>query len=282
MNWTSFSRYEAKMRAKASMHGTRPSALLVTVVYLLLTTGVTLLVGRLVFNPSDLFLEYLSMDYAPEEILLYMAENYMPQMLGAAAVSFVLGLYGTILVFGYDSYALRLSRDEMPSYGNLFDGFLKVGRVLWMNILRELFVLLWALPLLILAVVFLIWAVVAKSELMVILSTVAHLGAAVVVMVKSYSYRMAPYFMLDDPSCTARESITRSKLVMAGHKGELFMLDLSFLGWMILAGLTMGLLMIWLQPYMAVTEANFYNFVTQPFLEEDPGEDDPSGGPKLF
>jgi uncharacterized membrane protein len=38
-----------------------------------------------------------------------------------------------------------------------------------------------------------------------------------------------------------------------GHKMDLFILGLSFIGWLMLAGLTVGILMIWLMPYMTIT-----------------------------
>lgn len=261
MNMYGFDRFEAKMRAKESMRLCRPSPLLVTLVYLLLTTGVSILVGRLIFDPSSFVLSYLLMDYPLEEILDVLFVNYVPQMAVAALVSFVLELYSIVMGFGYSSYALRLSRDEEPSYGNLFDGFLKLGRVLWLNILRGLFAFLWALPSFAIAVVL----VLLRADA---IASIAYLAGVVIMVVKIYSYRMAVYFMLDDPSCTARQSITKSKNIMSGEKGELFVLDLSFLGWIILSGFTAGILLIWLQPYMNVTEANFYNYLTAPAPQE--------------
>ena len=47
--------------------------------------------------------------------------------------------------------------------------------------------------------------------------------------------------------------------MMQGHKMDLFVLSLSFIGWMILGVFTFGILYIWLVPYMSVTLANFYN-----------------------
>ena len=53
--------------------------------------------------------------------------------------------------------------------------------------------------------------------------------------------------------------IRQSKALMRGHKGEYFTLCLSFFGWLLLSGLTLGILGIWLEPYMTVTQANYYN-----------------------
>lgn len=49
---------------------------------------------------------------------------------------------------------------------------------------------------------------------------------------------------------------------MRGWKMELFTLDLSFLGWILLGACTMGILYVWITPYMSATEANFYDEVS--------------------
>ena len=45
---------------------------------------------------------------------------------------------------------------------------------------------------------------------------------------------------------------------MRGHKWELFVLDLSFLGWMLLSAM-FAPVTIWLDPYRTITNANYYN-----------------------
>ena len=70
------------------------------------------------------------------------------------------------------------------------------------------------------------------------------------------------YIMLDHPELSAMEAIAASKQLMRGHKFEYFVLELSFLGWALLTGVTLGLLTIWLEPYMQVTKANYYNALT--------------------
>lgn len=81
-------------------------------------------------------------------------------------------------------------------------------------------------------------------------------------IVKGYSYAMAPYIMKDmfdaDHEMTATEAITESRKLMKGHKVELFVLDLSFLGWGILGLVTAGIGFIWITPYYRQTKANYY------------------------
>jgi uncharacterized membrane protein len=87
-------------------------------------------------------------------------------------------------------------------------------------------------------------------------------------IVKSYSYAMTPYLLLDRPELSATEAITESRKMMNGHKMELFVLNLSFIGWILLGMLTLGILYIWLIPYMDATTTNFYNSIkNQPIVE---------------
>ena len=47
-------------------------------------------------------------------------------------------------------------------------------------------------------------------------------------------------------------------MMMKGHKGKLFLLDLSYIGWLILSCFTFGILLLWVQPKMEAAHAHFY------------------------
>ena len=80
----------------------------------------------------------------------------------------------------------------------------------------------------------------------------------VVGIIKSYSYAMTFYIMKDHPEMKKAEAITASRKMMNGHKMDLFILQLSFIGWILLSCLTFGILLIYVGPYMSATEAAFY------------------------
>lgn len=80
-------------------------------------------------------------------------------------------------------------------------------------------------------------------------------------IIKGLSYSQANYVLAENPGIGAREAINRSKAMMEGHKMELFVLNLSFIGWMMLTGITFGIASIWVIPYMNATMTNFYNKV---------------------
>ena len=82
-------------------------------------------------------------------------------------------------------------------------------------------------------------------------------------VVKAYSYAMTPYIMAEHPGLTANEAITESRRIMDGNKWRLFCLDLSFLGWIILCGLTLGILSIWIMPYIQQTDIGYFQAIKQ-------------------
>lgn len=78
-------------------------------------------------------------------------------------------------------------------------------------------------------------------------------------IVKSYSYRMVPYILADQPDVSGRDAISLSRQMMDGHKWNAFLLDLSFIGWILLSCLTLGLVgVFYVNPYMFCTDAELY------------------------
>ncbi len=77
-------------------------------------------------------------------------------------------------------------------------------------------------------------------------------------IVKSYSYAMTSYILLDRPELSATDAIKESEKMMNGHKMDLFILDLSFIGWILLSCLTCGILVLYVEPYMMATRSAFY------------------------
>ena len=80
-------------------------------------------------------------------------------------------------------------------------------------------------------------------------------------IIKTYSYAMTPYILQENPELTASEAIHRSRMMMKGHKFDLFWLQLSFIGWAFLSILTFGIGFLWLQPYYYTAQAAFYEEV---------------------
>lgn len=78
-------------------------------------------------------------------------------------------------------------------------------------------------------------------------------------IVKSYEYQMIPYLLAENPQMTKEQAFAESKQMMQGQKWRAFVLDLSFIGWDILSGMTLGILGIfYVQPYIEATHAALY------------------------
>ena len=100
-------------------------------------------------------------------------------------------------------------------------------------------------------------------------------------IIKSFSYRMVPYILVDQPELTATQAITRSRQMMKGNKWRAFVLDLSFILWYILSGLTLGLLgLFFVHPYYEATNAELYQALKDAPLDDDYDDDlyDDDGG----
>lgn len=78
-------------------------------------------------------------------------------------------------------------------------------------------------------------------------------------IIKGLSYMMTPYILAECPNVPAKEALKLSMRMTKGHKGKLFVVGLSFIGWLMLSSLTFGILLIvYVGPYMQCTWAGYY------------------------
>ena len=133
------------------------------------------------------------------------------------------------LAIGYYAVALKIFADEPIELPMLFDGFKNFTNSFFLYFTNQLFVFLWSLLLIVPGIV------------------------------KQYAYSMSYYIMIENPGMSPTEARLQSQIMMQGNKWRLFCLDFSFLGWIILSGLTLGILTLWIMPYMETAHAAFYN-----------------------
>ena len=87
-------------------------------------------------------------------------------------------------------------------------------------------------------------------------------------IIMSFAYAMVPYILIDRPDLSISQAVRESRLMMRGHKWDLFILSLSFLGWILLSIITFGLGFLFLLPYMQGAVASFYESIKpQPATE---------------
>lgn len=84
-------------------------------------------------------------------------------------------------------------------------------------------------------------------------------------IIKSIAYSQARYIYRDalqsGNKISYTEAITRSRQLMDGHKWEYFVLQLSFLGWYLLVGITAGIASLWVVPYVQMTMSGYYDYL---------------------
>lgn len=102
------------------------------------------------------------------------------------------------------------------------------------------------------------WQVLGTMLLMVLAVMAGFILFIVPGVILCFAYAMVPFVLHDYPELSCTEVLAKSRMMMKGHKWELFVLGLSFIGWMILGALTLFIGYLWLVPYLGMTEVKFY------------------------
>lgn len=154
-------------------------------------------------------------------------------------IGLVLFILALPLTWGYQTLFLGAVRGGEVTAKDMFEGYNKelFSRVLTTTLLYYVYVFLWSLLLLIPG------------------------------CIKAYSYAMTPFILKDNPEMKNNAAIEESMRMMDGHKLELFLLDLSFIGWAILSILTCCIGFLWLTPYMNMARVNFYEDLKKASVE---------------
>ncbi|MBD3590705.1 MULTISPECIES: DUF975 family protein [unclassified Bacteroides] len=151
---------------------------------------------------------------------------------GLSAIPFIGGLcslfIGLPIAYGIAIVMLGVYRGKDIDFGVLFEGFQDYSRIFVTKLLQAIYTLLWSLLLVIPGII------------------------------KSYSYAMTDFILKDEPEMKNNAAIEKSMAMMENNKMKLFLLDLSFIGWALLAIVTFGIGFLFLQPYMQVSRAAFY------------------------
>jgi uncharacterized membrane protein len=163
--------------------------------------------------------------------LIYLLIMMVPGIIfnKASGIQLIISLaVGGPFLYSITHIFLRVNRHEAVDVGQLFEGFSDYTRTFTAYALIMLYVFLWSL-------------------LLIVPGIIAGLG-----------YSMTFIIMAENPGIQAGEAMRQSKEMMMGYKGELFMLCLSFIGWIVISILTLGLGLLWLESYMYSSFVIFY------------------------
>lgn len=164
---------------------------------------------------------------------IFIASNFVP-VLGTIANYLV----GAAFALGGSFVFLKIAKGETVSVGNIFYGFEDLWTAIKAQFLMGLFISLWSLLLIIPGII------------------------------KAYAYSMTFFILAENKGMPVLEAITLSRKMMDGHKMDLFLLFLSFIGWFILTAITFGIAGIWVYPYFYATFSNFYLSVKEDYMSK--------------
>lgn len=103
----------------------------------------------------------------------------------------------------------------------------------------------------------------AGFTLLTIIGFILLIASMIWAVTKSYYYQLAYIVAAENPDITSKDAVLKSEELMKGNRAKLFYLQLSFIGWSILAAFTFGIGMLWLTPYIQFAIIAFYKYVSE-------------------
>ncbi len=103
-------------------------------------------------------------------------------------------------------------------------------------------------------------AVAMPPEMMNLLSIslLSYTPALILTTMLELIFAQVYYLMLDFPSCSVKELFQKSRLLMHGHKGRLFYINVCFIPLLLLCIITCGIGILWIFPFMCAVQTEFY------------------------
>lgn len=240
-----------KQRTRSDMRDTRPRVYYAALLFIVIVFVFNILTGSLTgytqfsknltkfiekFDPALLMtddaIEEFVEEHTNEIMALYPTVPLFSKIL-AAVISVV---YALVHV-GFNLYGLKVSRREQTSVMDIFSSFEFFGKVLVIMILQTVFIFLWSL-------LFVFPGIIA-----------------------AYRYSQSYYVLYDHPDYSPYRCLRESSMIMRGHKMHLLILQLSFIGWLLLSAIVTAIIIVpvlsvFVMPYFSITGAHFYNTVS--------------------
>lgn len=152
---------------------------------------------------------------------------------------------------GLTYFMVKFVTDQKYEFNDLFHFAKDFGRCIGASLLSGIFIFLWALLLIVPGIM------------------------------KAFSYALVPYLLADDryKNLSVTDILKKSEEMMKGHRMDLFLLGLSFIGWHFLAVFTLFILEIWIAPYQKTATVKFLNDLKQSQEGNEPIPVNPSTSP---
>lgn len=215
------------------------------------------------------FIHFLCIFILNRSITLLIGGSSLISILLSCVASFILSLFSGYFLAGEAYIYLKIACSQRPLVSDLFHFFRgDTAKVLSIQVITAGVTAVSFLPSTLISYFLdrsiltdpesiLINGAFSNAPLFLLMVILLLAGAAVSIYV-DLMLSQAFYLMLDFPEYPASRIISMSIRLMKGNKGRLFYIELSFLPLILLGGLSCGIGLLWVLPYMAATHANFY------------------------
>ena len=220
-----WNRQQVKEQAKQIMKRNYWKMFVVTLIASTLTGEKTTIIERV----QDFASNNISYDTSP----IFYSSNFQYIFYSFISIASILGILytifiGNVIVVGKNRYFIK-NHVENPELGEIFSGF----KGNYLNVVKIMFLM------------------DLKTLLWLFLFIVPGI-------IKAYEYSMIPYLLAENPNLSADEAFSLSKQMTTGQKADLFVLDLSFIGWIILGLICCGIGILFVLPYPQAARAEVY------------------------
>jgi uncharacterized membrane protein len=182
-----------------------------------------------------------------------------------------------VIAVGQMYFYFKFYSGSRADFGTFFDGF-KNGQY-WHNVggmfLMTLYVCLWTMLFCLPGAILigfgagLLFVDSGVGAVLLVIGVILYIASIVAAFIKAYQYSMIPYLLIDKPEFTVKECFAMTKKMTKGNKWSLFVLDLSFIGWILLSCLTLFILAIfYVSPYMNLAKAGAYDYLKRVHMPE--------------
>ena len=196
-------------------------------------------------------------------IAIFMGTNAIISLL----ITLISSLITSVLTFGITRMSLSASRNLTVNATDIFYGFKHhPDRIILLNLALAGMGFVCLIPGYALIMVSVVSIALSSSYMAftaaLIFGVILLIVGLVFLVIISLTFSQATFLMADNDTLGPIQSLKISHQIMKGHKGSMFYLGLSFIGMNLLGLITLGIGMLWIYPYITVTQANFYRDLT--------------------
>lgn len=264
-----FDREKYKEFARQQISGRRKNASLAVLTVVLITLLFSIPESRINYSWEEIMAASASWT----DLVNYFNSNSQTTPL-AFIFSFIQTIIGFVTQIALASFFLAYSRSPEPVFLKVFfEGFNKWGRGILTGLWQLLWYVIWVIAITVIGIaamipLFLILPDTVESfELVYLLSMLLVIVCSIFVIVKAIEYSHHFYLVAEFPELGIRKALRISILITKGHRADIFITHLTFIGYYLLSIITLGLAQVWFKPYTDMTFVNIYHALLKDALE---------------